>query len=280
MGQPLKLRASDPKLETLELDRGPVAFVDEGSGPVVVCVHGAPGTHRDFRWLAPALAQHFRVVRFDMPGFGRTPTSTMPSARLHSRAHFVHEVMQRLELEAPILLGHSMGGPVAMATAALDPERVSGVAVLASVGASAHRGIRETPSAKMISMALRTPGVKKAVHGPLRRGFLAAGFSKSFSTDAFAHSIHCVARLRFDEVGRYADAIGRSDLPALVAYAEDDRLIEAEIGEDLARRLPGGPRLVFPTGGHNVQKSHAAEIAQALLELRAVPRAAGATAVA
>lgn len=262
-------RATDPRLETLELKRGPVAFVDEGRGPVVVCVHGAPGSHRDFRWLAPALAEHFRVIRFDMPGFGRTPKSTMPSPRLHSRAHFVHEVMQRLELEAPIVLGHSMGGPVAMATAALDPDRVSGLAVLASVGASAHRGIRETPSTKMISMALRTPGVKKAVHGPLRRGFLAAGFSKSFSTESFAHSIHCVARLRFDDVGRYADAVGRTSMPALVAYAMDDRLIEAEIGQDLADRLPHGPRLVFEAGGHNVQKSHAAEIARALAAVHA-----------
>ena len=55
--------------------------------------------------------------------------------------------------------------------------------------------------------------------------------------------------------------------PTLVAYCRDDHMLEPEIAEGLARRIPGARRLVFETGGHNLQKTRAPELAAAILEL-------------
>ncbi len=53
---------------------------------------------------------------------------------------------------------------------------------------------------------------------------------------------------------------------ALVAYARDDHMVETRISEELAAALPGARVLAFDSGGHNLQKTRAAELAQALVE--------------
>jgi hypothetical protein len=57
----------------------------------------------------------------------------------------------------------------------------------------------------------------------------------------------------------------------MVAFAEDDPFIEPEIPRELGMRLPAGPRLSWARGGHNVQKTHAREIGDALLAMAGRP---------
>ena len=55
-----------------------LAYTDEGTGPVVLAIHGCPGSVRDWRWLGHPLASHFRLIRLDLPGFGETPLGHSP----------------------------------------------------------------------------------------------------------------------------------------------------------------------------------------------------------
>ena len=108
-----------PKL--VPLQRGPAAMLDVGEGPAVLCVHGLPGSYRDFRWLAEPLVGHARLIAVDLPGFGQTPVQTCPDPSPEGRAAFVLEVMDALGLDRPLLVGHSMGGVVALAAVAQRP---------------------------------------------------------------------------------------------------------------------------------------------------------------
>src|SRR5690606_22284150 len=124
------------------LDGRAITWVETGpaDGPCVVMIHGLPGSHRDFRWLAPPLeAAGFRVIRLDMPGFGGTDPR---SARLSRLAEHVLARLDQLALDRTILLGHSFGGPQALLAASRDPARVRGLALLASVGLRPHRALR------------------------------------------------------------------------------------------------------------------------------------------
>lgn len=118
---------SDASPRVLQLAGGPASVVDEGprGASALLLVHGAPGSARDFRWLTPAL-HGLRVVRVELPGFGGTPLSTQPSVAVTDRARFVLEVADALGLSTAALLGHSLGGVVAVAAASLAPERVRG----------------------------------------------------------------------------------------------------------------------------------------------------------
>ena len=70
-----------------------------------------------------------------------------------------------------------------------------------------------------------------------------------------------IAGYNFSELARIVPAISQ---PTLVAFAEDDHMVEAKIPEALLAALPKGVELRFPTGGHNIQKTHAHEVAQAI----------------
>lgn len=247
---------SDPPLRAAWLREGPFTYTDEGEGPTLVAVHGLPGSVRDFRWLAPAL-EGVRLVRLDLPGFGGTPRATAPGITLRERARFVLDALEALGVRDFVVLGHSMGGPLAMSAAA----RARGLALIASVGLRPHRMIRKMGRYPDLPRVFDAPIVGRLLLPALRRRFVQAGFPASTPDEAILQSMRIVGRLPFADVRAAAAAVR---CPTLLAWAEDDPLVEGAIGLELARELPAGPRLVFPDGGHNIQKTRAIELGRAL----------------
>jgi pimeloyl-ACP methyl ester carboxylesterase len=253
-------RPSDPALRSGWLREGPFSFTDEGEGPVVLALHGLPGSTRDWRWLAPSMTGT-RFVRLDQPAFGGTPRSTEPDPRLAARARFVLAAMDAMGLEDVVVLGHSMGGPLAVAVAAAAPSRVRGLALLASVGLRPHRLVRKIGRHPDLPRLLDAPLVGRALMPPLRRGFGRAGFPLSTPDAALRQSMRIASGLSFAEIRA---SVAEVRCPTLLAWALDDPIVEEAIGLELAAALPEGPRVAFETGGHNVQKSRALELAQAI----------------
>jgi pimeloyl-ACP methyl ester carboxylesterase len=254
-------RPADPPVRTASLPTGPFTYTLEGEGAALVLLHGLPGSVRDYRWLAPAL-EGARVIRLDQPGFGGTPTTTAPDPSLEGRARFVRDALALLGVERFVVLGHSMGGPLAMAVAASAHEHVRGLALLASVGLRPHRLLRRLGRSPDLPRLLDVPVLGALLlRGPVRRGFAKAGFPASTPEPAIRQSIRVVSRLSFPEVQA---AVARVRAPSFVAWAEDDPLVEGAIGLELGTALPPGPRLTFERGGHNVQKTQALELGAAL----------------
>jgi len=253
---------SDPEPKTIELARGRAAYCDTGAGPAVVMVHGLPGSNRDFRWLSPCLEADLRVVRLDMPGFGGTAERTGRGHRLSHQVTFVREVLDALEIDRCVVLGHSYGGGVAAQLAATDPDRVMGLALLSSVGLRRHRGLRNSRGLRTISAVLRVPLLRRALLPRLRDGFQKNGFPGSLPESEMVVTMHRIAR---PHIAPHRRNVRRLVVPTLTAWALDDRLIEHEVSAELGTACPRGPRLVFDTGGHNVQKTRAVEIGEALV---------------
>jgi pimeloyl-ACP methyl ester carboxylesterase len=252
-------RPSDPPLRTAWLPRGPFSYTDEGEGPVLVALHGLPGSARDYRWLAPAL-DGVRLIRLEQPGFGATPRATEPSSRLFDRARFVSDALDAIGVERYAVLGHSMGGPLAMCVAA--GERVTGLALLASVGLHPHRLMRKVGRQPDLAWMLDVYPIARALLPPMRKGFVRAGFPASTPDEAILHCTRIFSQFRFSEVH---EVVPRVRTPALIAWAEDDPLVESAIALSLSPALPPGPRIAFDDGGHNIQKTRAIELGAALV---------------
>lgn len=110
---------------------------DGTSGPVVVLLHGFGGNHLVWAGLQPMLARRARTMAYDLPGHGRSwafPDAGPP--RLAARA-ILEDLSQRGVARAH-LVGHSMGGAVAMLAALLAPERVASATLLAPGGFGAQ----------------------------------------------------------------------------------------------------------------------------------------------
>ena len=88
----------------------------------------------------------------------------------------------------------------------------------------------------------------------------ASGF-RNVPDDAILQTCFILGRVRFSTHRRNLAALRK---PTLVAWALDDPLVEPAIGDALYWAAPAGPRVRFPTGGHNIQATRATELAQAL----------------
>ncbi|RYU83729.1 alpha/beta fold hydrolase [Hymenobacter persicinus] len=103
-------------------------FRELGQGTPLVILHGLFGTSDNWQTLAKRWAEHFRVIVVDLRNHGRSPHSAEHSYELMSQD--VLELLDQLQLPTVTLLGHSMGGKVAMRFALDHPERLTRLIVL------------------------------------------------------------------------------------------------------------------------------------------------------
>ncbi len=115
----------------IDLPQGRIHAIVRGRGPDLVMIHGANGNARDFSHdLIDRLADDFRVIAFDRPGFGFSDSFgglTSPVAQ----AELLRAASARLGVENPLVMGHSYGGAVAMAWALRDGDNLAGLTLLA-----------------------------------------------------------------------------------------------------------------------------------------------------
>ncbi len=250
--------------ERIDLPIGPVSCAIEGpkGAPTIVLIHGVPGTVADFRWLTPCIADDLRVVRLDMPGFGGTPLSSAQGTGMVERANFIAAVLRGLDIQSAAVVGHSMGGAAAAAVAVHHPSLVSHVGLLATPGLTPHRKfVRTYPGP--VSRAMRWPVLGNAVRAIVRRGFEREGFPSKMGGASIQTVMDYAAGLDFPAHKRRVLSLRQ---PTLVGYCENDHLVDKELFAELASVCPEGPRLVFPRGGHNLQKTHAMAIGRALVD--------------
>ena len=108
-------RRYPPSGKSMKVGQARIHYNDSGEGATVVCLHGASSNARDLEEsIVPLLTGDFRVVTMDRPGLGH---STRPGAGWWSpldQASAVREVLHRLDIRNPILLGHSWSGAVVL----------------------------------------------------------------------------------------------------------------------------------------------------------------------
>jgi pimeloyl-ACP methyl ester carboxylesterase len=112
-------------------DFGAISVLSAGTGPeTILCVHGLGGTKASFLPTVNALADDYRVVAMDLPGFGE---SDKPIGAPYNAAWFAESVfatMDALGIDAAHLAGNSMGGRVAIEAGLTDRERIGGLILL------------------------------------------------------------------------------------------------------------------------------------------------------
>lgn len=120
------------QLKTVQTRHVPVRYLEGGEGPALVFLHGAGGTSADDPLLAE-LAKTHRVHAPLIPGYGDSEEAPEIRDMLDFTLH-AWDVVEALGLEDPILVGHSMGGMIAAEMAAIAPNDVSRLALIAPAG--------------------------------------------------------------------------------------------------------------------------------------------------
>lgn len=125
------LRRWPPLGQIMQVDGIDVHYWERGKGQPIVLVHGASGNLRDFTFdLAPRLAERYRVIAFDRPGFGYSGRIAKQGWDPAVQASLLRRAAAEIGAARPIVVGHSWGGALAMAWALDTPEDVTGIVTL------------------------------------------------------------------------------------------------------------------------------------------------------
>ncbi|CAJ0782749.1 alpha/beta fold hydrolase [Ralstonia chuxiongensis] len=121
-----------PEGKFIDVGADRVHYTDRGQGPAIVFVHGLCGNLRNFAYLdMDRLARSHRVIVIDRPGAGRSVRGADSPANIYAQAHMVAQCIEKLGLDKPVLVGHSLGGAISLAVGLNHPQVIRRLALIA-----------------------------------------------------------------------------------------------------------------------------------------------------
>jgi pimeloyl-ACP methyl ester carboxylesterase len=241
-----------------------------GQAPALLMVHGLAGQLSHYTYgIASRLSDRFRVVAVDRPGSGYSTRDDATPADLSTQAAALAALIDKLGLDKPLVVGHSLGGAVALTLAMEYPDKVAGLALLAPL---THMIDDVPPVFKGLTIA--SPGVRRLVAWTLA---IPASISKSRATleqvfgpeavpQDFATRGGGLLSLRPssflsassdlqalpERLPQLQQRYGELRLPLAILYGKDDRILDWKLnGKGLVNKVPGA-RLQLIEGGHMI----------------------------
>jgi pimeloyl-ACP methyl ester carboxylesterase len=118
------------RFRTVETRVGKVSTLEAGEGPPVLLVHGLGATKAEFLPTVAALAESHRVIAMDLPGFGDTDKPFPAPYDPPFFASWAESLLDELDIERAHVIGHSMGGRVALEFGLRNPDRTHGLVLM------------------------------------------------------------------------------------------------------------------------------------------------------
>lgn len=245
-----------------------VTYRSAGSGPVLLLLHGVTNSSQTWEPVAPALTDRFTIVAPDLLGHGGSATPRGDYS-LGAHASGVRDLLSALGHDHVTVVGHSLGGGIAMQFAYQFPERCERLVLVSSggLGQEVHLLLRAAtlPGADWVLPVLTSRGVRglgggiAAVlrHGRLAPkgdiGVLAKGFASldtAGSRSAFLHTVRAV----IDTGGQRVSARDRlhlaAVLPTAIVWGERDSIIPVAHAHAAHEAMPGSRLELFQDAGH------------------------------
>ena len=243
-----------------------IHYVDQGRGPPVVLIHGFGGHTYSYRSLIPDLARDHRVVALDLLGFGYSERVSGADYSHEAQARRVIGLMDALGIEKASVVGHSMGGEVAMRVAAAYPGRVDHLALVASVSGDRVPTLPPSPLIKpflpLFSQFFGRRMLRRAFH------------DESLATEEVWQAYQRPATIRGSMDGLYSimkdtrqdPPINFASItaPVLLMDAQYESIIPAWMTRRLHQRFPAAERVLVNDAGHVLLEERPAECNAAL----------------
>ena len=152
-------KALPPRVQFVTIGGDRIHYVEQGRGPAILIVHGLSGQLLNFSYLSMQdLARSHRVILIDRPGAGYSTRGPNSSAGIFAQATTVAHFIDALKLDKPLLVGHSLGGAVALAVALNHPQSIAQLALIAPL---TH--VETDPPEVFRGMAIVSPLMRRAI---------------------------------------------------------------------------------------------------------------------
>jgi len=222
-------------------------YRDEGSGPVVLLVHGGTGTgDHDWEFLRPALAPDYRVITPDLRGHGR---STDPAWLLgmDQIGDDMVALSDALAVRPRAVIAFSIGGSAILKLLCRRP------------------GLTDAFVGVGLSRAGQRERVEAIVNGPWPHELIALEHEHG-DADHWRRLRERMSATWANDLRISDEELGRVGIPSLVCCGDRDRLEPISVAESIATALPGGELLVLPGAGHFAVRDRPDVFAAAVLD--------------
>lgn len=263
----------------IEVDKLKLHYLEAGSGPPVLLLHGWPTSSYLWRHTIPAMASNNRVIALDLPGFGDSskPLNASYSFRFH--AGVLDGFCDALGLDDVGLAVHDLGGPVGLYWAVQNQARIRRLALLNTLV------YPQMSWAVMLFVAIcRLPGARNWITSPTglrfsmrfgvadRRGLTTetisryqAPFADASARKALAKTAYGLHPKGFAEIG---NKLSQLTCPVRIVYGRDDRILP-DVAKTMARvqqDLPQAIATELPGCGHFLQEDRGEEVGRLLAD--------------
>jgi pimeloyl-ACP methyl ester carboxylesterase len=251
----------------MELHGERVAYRDAGEGETLLLIHGMAGSSQTWREVMPRLSRHYRVIAPDMLGHGQSGKPRTDYS-LGAFAVWLRDFLDELGVESATIVGHSLGGGIAMQFLYQHPEYCNRLVLISSGGLGPDVGwilrLLSAPGAELV-MPVIAPSPVLAAGNKVKSWLSSAGlrsprgaeiwnayssFADRQTRDAFLKTLRSVVDYRGQAVSALSRLQLRTELPSLAIWGERDEIIPVQHAHDAQAVRPGNRLEVLPDVGH------------------------------
>ncbi|KAI1724209.1 serine aminopeptidase, s33 domain-containing protein [Ditylenchus destructor] len=215
----------------------------------VIMTHGAPGSHKDFKYVTPILkAAGVRTIAVNLPGLGYTTSDS----RLRNTNEEVTQLMQNLievlKLEGNLVfMGHSRGSEIALRMAAMNRNRAIAALLVNGIGIRKHRGVRPFWGLAFLARLWNLSSHLQPILAPLYKILYDSLGLKAQNGYIAGTCLNYMASTDFDRQLHFVEALRESDARVLLAHSGNDFLIEPEISKEFVSTFEPSKELICTT---------------------------------
>ena len=274
--------ASEIPVSEIELHGHRVTYRQVGQGPVLLLIHGVTGNMHTWDEVLPQLAERFTVVTPDLLGHG---LSAKPRGdySLGAFASGIRDLLGALGHFRATVVGHSLGGGIAMQMAYQFPERVERLVLVSSGGLGedvsvalraatlpgselvipliAHNSLIDV--GRTLGRLLGSVGVQISPdRAEVARGY--ASLSDAEARNAFIQTMRAVIDFKGQRVSASDRLYLTETMPSMIVWGRRDRIIPSAHGHKAHKAMPGSRYELFESAGHFPHVSEPRRFAAAL----------------
>lgn len=262
------MKASLFHSRTVRIHGHDVSYRMAGEGPTVLLIHGMAGSSTTWRAVMPALAERYTVIAPDLLGHGQS-AKPRGDYSLGAYASGIRDLLTVLERERVTLVGHSLGGGVAMQFAYQFPEWAERLVLVASGGlgkeVSPLLKAVTLPGAEYVLPLLLHPRIREAAEWPgtvarrvgWRPSDTLVEVWRSYTTltdrhgqMAFVNTVRSVIDVAGQRVSAHDRLYLASAVPTLIVWGDHDRIIPVAHAYRAAEAIPGARLEILEGAGH------------------------------
>lgn len=228
-------------------------YQDEGSGPIMLLLHGWKSNLHTFDAITPSFSKDFRVIRLDLPGFGGSEMSSSPWG-VEEYANFVKAFIEKLGISVAVLIGHSFGGRIAIKGVSEGIILTKKLILINSAGLAKQHTLRSllfTTVAKIGKVVLFSSPIGKE---RLRRWLYEQAGSDYLDSGSLKETFLLVTR---EDLSQNAIKVS---VPTLLIWGEDDTTTPLSDGKRLHSLIPGSQLKILEKAGHFVHQERAEDV--------------------